>query len=357
MAKRALQHSPLERTLAQLKKQEQNLWGRIQSVGDAWLAHLERNAFVKSYATLFRKRNETSPYLSEPVIDLDSLLFLSLIFHLILFFLLTRLSVLPSPRATEAPIVVHILDSGQTPAPTAKKEPPKRTIAKKPPPRTPVRPRPKPKEAPVQAAKPAPVNPAPKPLPEPAPPPPLPQPKAIAQVPREKVASVAPPSAESLIQLPTRPSEPVHSLPATRTGPVSGIPRAGDAGEPVPEGLRRGDIRQPGTSAGKTNLPALTSPDFAPYLEMIKKRVQAVWKYPEGISGTHQVSIIFVLDRAGKVVRAEVAGSTDPRLASGAIQAMRTASPFPPIPDSLKELAGWPLRIRFNVEFGVKTHR
>jgi TonB family protein len=90
---------------------------------------------------------------------------------------------------------------------------------------------------------------------------------------------------------------------------------------------------------------------------MIKKRVQAVWKYPEGLSGAHQVNIIFVLDRAGKVVRAEVADSSDPRLAQGAIQAMRTASPFPPIPDSLRELAGWPLRIKFNVELGVKTHR
>jgi TonB family protein len=357
MAQRAIQLSPLERTLAQLKKQEQNLWGRIQGASNVWLARLERNAFVNSYATLFRKRNGTSPYLSEPVIDLDSLLLLSLIFHLILFLLLTRFSVLPSPITPKAPIVVHILDSGQPAAPETKKEPPKRSIAKKTPSRTPVRPRPQPKAAPVQVAKPAPVNPAPQPLPAPAPLPPLPQPKTIAQAPQEKIASVAPPSAESLVQLPTRQSEPAGSLPAAHTAPVPGIPRAGDAAEPLPEGLRRGDTRQPGTAGGKTNLPALASPDFAPYLEMIKKRVQAVWKYPEGISGAHQVNVIFVLDRAGKVVRAEVAGSTDPRLASGAIQAMRTASPFPPIPDSLKELAGWPLRIRFNVEFGVKTHR
>jgi TonB family protein len=88
---------------------------------------------------------------------------------------------------------------------------------------------------------------------------------------------------------------------------------------------------------------------------MIKKRVQSVWKYPEGMTGSHRINVIFVLDRAGKLVRAEVADSTDPRLNNSALQAMRSASPFPPIPESLKELAGSPLRMRFNIDVGIRT--
>jgi TonB family protein len=357
MAQRPIQLSRLEKTLARLRKQEQNLWGRIQQASNAWLSRLERNALVRSYASLFRKKNGTSPYLSEPVIDLDSLLILSLIFHLILFFLLTRLSISPALVSPEAPVVVRILDLGK-PAPETRKETPKQAPAKKKAPSpTPVRPPPQPKDAPVQAKEPPIVNPAPKPIPEPAPVPALPRPKTLAQAPRENTAAVAPQSAESLIQLPTRQSESRGSPPVARAESVPAIPGVGDPGASVPERLRRGDAREVGTTGAKGNLPALTSPDFGPYLEMIKKRVQAVWKYPDGISGVHQVNIIFVLDRAGKLVRAEVADSTDPRLASGAIQAMRTASPFPPIPESLRELTGWPLRMRFNVEFGIKTHR
>jgi len=356
MAQRYSQLSPLEKILERLKKQEQNLWGRIQAASNAWLNRLETNAFVRSYTSLFRRKSEASPYISEPVIDLDSLLFLSLIFHLLLVLILIRLSV-STPLATpEAPVVVRIVDFGQ-PAPETKKETPKQAIAKKPPPPVPERPAPQPKPAPVKSEAPTTINPAPKPLPVPAPVPTLPGPKTLAQVPREKTAVVAPQSAESLVQLPTRQAESGGSVPSARPEPLAAIPGAGDAVAPLPEGLRRGDARQFGTTGGKRSLPAVTSPDFGPYLEMIKKRVQAVWKYPEGITGAHQVNVIFVLDRAGKVIRAEVADSTDPRLATGAVQAMRTASPFPPIPDSLKELAGWPLRMRFNVDFGVKTQR
>jgi TonB family protein len=91
-----------------------------------------------------------------------------------------------------------------------------------------------------------------------------------------------------------------------------------------------------GAAANRGTPPVLSSPDFAPYLEMIKKRVQSVWKYPEGMTGSHRINVIFILDRAGKLVRAEVADSTDPRLNNSALQAMRIASPFPPIPESLR---------------------
>lgn len=355
MAQRLIQASRLDKTLAQLKKEERNFWGRVQQTSNVWLSRLERNAFLKSYATLFRRKSALNPYLSEPVIDLDSLFFLSVIFHLILFFLLTRITVSPPTMTKESPVVVRILDMGE-PAPELKKETPKRAVAKKTPAPAPLRAQPQPKPAPVEAEEQPTINPTPKPLPAPAPLPVLPGPKTLAQAPRETSPTVAPQSTESLVQLPTRQSDAGGSPPAAaRIEPLPGISAGGDVGAPLPAGLRRGDARQPAAAAGSGNLSALTSPDFAPYLEMIKKRVQSVWKYPDGVTGVHQVNVLFVLDRAGKLVRAEIVDSTEPRLSNGAMQAMRKASPFPPIPESLKELTGWPLRMRFTIDFGVKT--
>ena len=100
---------------------------------------------------------------------------------------------------------------------------------------------------------------------------------------------------------------------------------------------------------------AIQSPDFAPYLEKIKRRVESAWDYPEGIPGKHQVSLVFVLDLGGKLVRVEVLDSKNAEIDRSALMAMRAASPFPPIPESLKDLAGWPLRIKFTIDFGVKV--
>jgi hypothetical protein len=36
---------------------------------------------------------------------------------------------------------------------------------------------------------------------------------------------------------------------------------------------------------------------------------------------------------------------------------MRRAAPFPPVPESLRELAGEEIRIRFTIDFGVKATR
>jgi TonB family protein len=89
---------------------------------------------------------------------------------------------------------------------------------------------------------------------------------------------------------------------------------------------------------------------------MIKKKVEGHWKYPDGLPGKHTVNVLFVLDRGGKLIRFEVLDSTDPRLERSAAQAMREASPFPPIPENLREhLAGTPLRMKFSIDFGVKS--
>ncbi len=119
--------------------------------------------------------------------------------------------------------------------------------------------------------------------------------------------------------------------------------------------LLKGAVQGMGLPAVEGSPSAIQSPDFAPYLEKIKRRVESVWDYPEGIPGKHQVSLVFVLDRGGKLVRAEVVDATHSNLDQGVLEAVRKASPFPPIPESLKDLAGWPLRIKFTIDFGLKV--
>jgi TonB family protein len=112
-----------------------------------------------------------------------------------------------------------------------------------------------------------------------------------------------------------------------------------------------------GTGSGggsTTGLRGLSSADYNQYLSQLKKRVESVWKYPDGVNGVQKVAILFTLDKAGRLMRSEVLESTDARLNASAVEAMKRASPFPPIPETLKDLANTPLRMQFTVTIGVR---
>jgi TonB family protein len=322
--------APLEAALARMKKKEDSPWGRLQGWGHRWLARLEAHPFVLSYGGLRRKPTGMTQRRSEQAIDLDSLFPFSLLFHLLLFLLLTQMTFPPPSKEKTEPVLVRLLDLGET-APVTKERVTKR-------PEKIARSRPKATASPA-TAEPKFDPPAARPVAS------LSAPKALAEVPSEREIAFTGQPAESLIQLPTSHSATGQASLATKI-------------DPLPSTLAGGGVEAKRSSAGGSGgLAALSSPDFGPYLERIKKRVQSVWKYPEGISGTHQVNLLFVLDRGGGLVRVEVLDSTDSKLDGSALQAMRNASPFPPIPDTLKELAGWPLRMRFSIDFGVKVAR
>jgi TonB family protein len=112
-----------------------------------------------------------------------------------------------------------------------------------------------------------------------------------------------------------------------------------------------------GTGVGggsTTGLRGLSSADYNRYLNQLKKRVESVWKYPDGVAGVQRVAILFTLDRSGRLVKSEVLESTDARLNASAVEAMRRAAPFAPIPENLKDLADTPLRMQFTVSIGVR---
>lgn len=215
----------------------------------------------------------------------------------------------------------------------------------------------------------------------------LPKPKLLAEAAPLRPPAIRETSPDSMVQLPTKEpaakfssavtSEQIQSsLTAKRgTGEGEGV-RALREGIQVPGALKGtgtgmgpygvpGGIREgKGTAGGGTGtgvgggsysgLKGTSSTDYDRYFKSIEKRVYSVWKYPDDVTGIQKVVVRFVLDKAGKLTQAEVLDSNDSRINASALEAMRKASPFPPIPDSLKDLAGEPLIIRFTVSIRVK---
>jgi TonB family protein len=217
----------------------------------------------------------------------------------------------------------------------------------------------------------------------------LPGPKLLASDTRHESVNVKETSADSLVRLPTR--ESATNLPgsaaadleanqksltalkasgegagikALREGPqIPGALKGTGTGigpYGVPGGTRNGTgLSGGGTGTGtgggsNTGLKGFPNSDYNQYLNQLKKRVESVWKYPDGVTGVQKVMVRFTLDRAGKLNQAEVLESSDPRLNASAVEAMRRASPFPPIPESLKDLVNEPLIMRFEVSNRVR---
>ncbi|HSE87923.1 MAG TPA: TonB family protein [Candidatus Binatia bacterium] len=223
--------------------------------------------------------------------------------------------------------------------------------------------------------------------PEPAPNPVvLPGPKVLATDTRHEAVNVKETSPDSLVRLPTKesPSTAAAGDFAINQKNLAALKGAGDApgikalkdGAQVPGALKgtgsgSGPYGVPGGSksgtglagggtgvgsggGSNTGLKGIPNADYSQYLNQLKKRVESVWKYPEDVTGVQKVTVRFTLDRAGKLTQAVVLESSDSRLNISAVEAMKRASPFPPIPESLKDLANEPLIMRFEVSNRVR---
>jgi TonB family protein len=217
----------------------------------------------------------------------------------------------------------------------------------------------------------------------------LPGPKVLALDRSHEAVNAKETSADSLVQLPTK--ESATKLPSTATADLdaqqrslaglkvgsdsAGI-RALKEGPQIPgalkgSGANTGPYGMPGGSrtgtgivgggtgagsggGGVTGLKGIPAADYGNYLNQLKKRVESVWRYPDNVTGVQKVAIRFALDRAGKLTLSEVLESSDARLNASALEAIKRASPFPAIPDSLKDLANEPMIIRFEVAIRVR---
>jgi TonB family protein len=83
----------------------------------------------------------------------------------------------------------------------------------------------------------------------------------------------------------------------------------------------------------------LAQPQSDLYLDQLRRRVESVWKYPNG-SDNLQATVKFDLNRSGyvsDVVITKSSGRDD--FDASVLQAVKSATPFPPIPDDLMRKA------------------
>lgn len=220
----------------------------------------------------------------------------------------------------------------------------------------PARPTPKPRRParePVPKAKPAPKVEVARPAPKAAPPAPSPEPEAP-----QVAKAMPPPEPEPVIPELVAPPEPAEREAALQFEPGSVIQPRAALPTPLaefPSNLGQGWER-PGGGGGLLGgrggiegepIPLnTTNPRYTDYFEKIRRRIKANWIYPReagdrGIGGQLQINFTIRKDGGLQVV--------DLRRSSGiaildlyALNAVKLAQPFPPVPSSV---AKGPLRI------------
>lgn len=253
--------------------------------------------------------------------------------------------------------------SAARPAPPAVPSPVPPSVAKLPEPlREPTPPAPAPVSPPAAPAAPPIVarapEPAPPPPPEPAPaspaapspgPPPVPAappepPTPVGPRPQEPLAGGAAPARPAPSAPPEAPSEsPSAGRQYSLLEPKLDLP-------PLPRPSGRGGAQPEGTGAGESGTERdgqiavpLNTPDprYAAYFAELKRRIENNWSYPTEAARngqTGQGDLRFVLRQDGSVRTVEIVNSSGVRILDSYIaNAIRLASPFPPIPPSLGE--------------------
>jgi TonB family protein len=115
----------------------------------------------------------------------------------------------------------------------------------------------------------------------------------------------------------------------------------------VGEGYIKGGSGGTGTSTASATscfgLPAVQS-----YLGNVEYRTLERWKLPPGIDPDQRVTLKFRVDVAGSTSKISLVSADDNALGASAIDALRAASPFPPIPDAARCLARVPITATFS---------
>ena len=83
------------------------------------------------------------------------------------------------------------------------------------------------------------------------------------------------------------------------------------------------------------------------YIDGIEERTKQRWQVPENTPDDAKVVLRFTLDSSGAATQIAFQGNVDPALGNSAVAAMRSASPFPPMDDNVRCLAGKKLRGTF----------
>jgi protein TonB len=243
----------------------------------------------------------------------------------------------PQPAAPPAP-----------PAPRAQPAPPAQTAAPAPPP------------PPKVVAKPAPRP--PEPARRPAEPPPEPERRVASAPPAPKESDPAPAATQPAT--PAEAARPAERAPADRQ--VASLPQPSPPAAPgapdIRTALRRGSGGAGGRAEGRAGIEGepipldSANPKHSDYLDQIRRRIKEKWGFPcvknestrQCEYKTTQLVIEFGVAKDGKVPFVTVLRSSGyPIYDDYAVNAVKLASPFPPIPDSFSK-KGVPIHATFS---------
>jgi TonB family protein len=87
----------------------------------------------------------------------------------------------------------------------------------------------------------------------------------------------------------------------------------------------------------------MQKPEVQDYLTQVKSRTLQRWVLPPGVDAGRRVTLKFRLDVAGSASNVAVERADDNSLGASAVDALRAASPFPPMPDAVRCLSLVPI--------------
>src|SRR5262245_53132999 len=92
----------------------------------------------------------------------------------------------------------------------------------------------------------------------------------------------------------------------------------------------------------------LGRPEVQQYLNEVEARTISRWVLPPGVKADQKVTLQFKLDVAGSATSVSLKRASDNALGASAVDALRAAAPFPPMPDAARCLALVPITATFS---------
>jgi TonB family protein len=103
----------------------------------------------------------------------------------------------------------------------------------------------------------------------------------------------------------------------------------------IGDGLLRGTGGGTGTSVISSTA-CVRRPEVQSYMSEVRDRMYSRWVLPPGVDPNTEVTLRFRLDAAGSASNIAIVRAGDNALGASAVDALRTASPFPPMPDEVR---------------------
>ena len=120
-----------------------------------------------------------------------------------------------------------------------------------------------------------------------------------------------------------------------------------DVNTQVGQGHMQGGTGGTGTGTGGGNMECFQRPVVRHYLEAIQSRMISRWILPTGVDSNQSVSLSFTLGPEGSARQVKLVATKDSRLGQSALEALRSAAPFPPIPADARCMANRPINGTF----------